>query len=346
MEIGSEFWKEDKKYIKENEECFLSGRTALDAILRDVKRQRNIASALLPSYCCHTMIEPVRRNGITVRFYDVFVQNGMLWADIPEPQEGELFYSMQYFGNENICYVNEDMKEWHCLWEVSIEDRTHNCFNLNHSTVADYEYASYRKWMALDGLAVARKRGGRFEGGAVQTNETYCRMRNRAFAIKRDFVDGANVEKSSFLDLFWEAEELLSAQYAGYRPDINTLIHFFHTDIEALRNKRRRNAKQLIQGINDIAELTVLTDLNAECPLFVAVAVENRDQFRQYMTEHQIYCPIHWPLSKEHEGISRRAKEVYQKELSLICDQRYGAHDIEREIRVIREYFHKEGKRS
>ena len=62
MEIGSEFWKYNKKYISENEELFLSGRTALDAIIKDILSEYRIESALLPSYCCHTMIEPFIRN--------------------------------------------------------------------------------------------------------------------------------------------------------------------------------------------------------------------------------------------------------------------------------------------
>ena len=63
-EIGSEFWKENKKYLNENERLFLSGRTALDAIIKDSKKEHIIKSALLPSYCCHTMIEPFLRNDI------------------------------------------------------------------------------------------------------------------------------------------------------------------------------------------------------------------------------------------------------------------------------------------
>ena len=52
--------------------------------------------------------------------------------------------------------------------------------------------------------------------------------------------------------------------------------------------------------------------------LFVPIILEHdlRDKLRKYLIEKQVYLPIHWPLEE-------RINNVFEKELSLICDQRY-----------------------
>ena len=46
-----------------------SGRTAIETVLRDIGNQAQ--KALLPSYCCESMIEPFYKTGIEVAFYPV-----------------------------------------------------------------------------------------------------------------------------------------------------------------------------------------------------------------------------------------------------------------------------------
>lgn len=354
MEIGSEFWKRHEKYVLENEELFLSGRTALNAILKDILSEGSVSSALLPSYCCHTMIEPFQKNKIPVRFYDVFIdEKGKLNADIPEPRKNEIFYVMQYFGNHDLCYTGSITKEleeqnWSGLWKISIEDTTHSCYYGGHEFKADYEFKSCRKWMALDGIAIARKKKGTFsvKPERWKVNRDFCHLRNKAFAIKNGFISEKSNCKSDFLDMFRESELLLSSDYEGYRPDVNTVIQYFTmemSDREQLREKRIENSKILIDGLKEIKEIMILLNYSDTliCPLFVPVIVpkDHRDSLRQYLIDHDIYCPVHWPLTEAHNNISERAREIYDRELSLICDQRYGKEDMEREVQVIWDYF-------
>ena len=56
-EIGSEFWKPLKQHVRDSESFYLSGRTALDVIIRDAIKSYGITSVLMPSYCCHTIME-------------------------------------------------------------------------------------------------------------------------------------------------------------------------------------------------------------------------------------------------------------------------------------------------
>ena len=60
---------------------------------------------------------------------------------------------------------------------------------------------------------------------------------------------------------------------------------------------------------------------------------KKRDKVRVEMIRENIYCPVHWPINKNYPY---QQTSYHDKELSLICDQRYGEEDIEHEIEVLR----------
>ena len=341
MEIGSEFWKNKKPYFNDNVFFCLSGRTALNAIVKDAIKIFGIKSALLPSYCCHTMIEPFVKNGIAVRFYDVYVNEyDILTADIPLPYKDEMLYIMKYFGDTDISYTGDgkDLSGW----AVTVEDLTHSCFCAGHESKADYCFASYRKWFAVDGIAAVWSKHSRLAKMFNREFEEYCSIRNDAFEQKTRYMAGEPIAKETYLDIFAKAEDLLSEHYEGCiaRPDsIGDLYRFIDT-IKDVAQTRRSNAYTLQQGLSDMDGIKCFVNFNdeAKCPLFVPILVKPalRDKLRSYLIQHEIYCPVHWPLSQYHSGISSRAKEVYDSELSLVCDQRYTKTDMALVIETIK----------
>lgn len=344
MEIGSEFWKNKKQYFKDTVSFCLSGRTALDAIVKDAIKAFGIKSVLLPSYCCHTMIEPFVKNGIAVRFYDVYVNEyDVLTADIPSPDKDEMLYIMRYFGDIDISYTGEgkDISEW----TVTIEDLTHSCFCVGYESKADYCFASYRKWFAVDGIAVVWSKHSRLANMFNREFEEYCSIRNDAFAQKARYMAGELIAKEVYLDTFAKAENLLNENYEGYmaKPDSIGDLYRFIENIKDVAQTRRNNAYTLQQGLSNIDGIRSFTNFDDEtkCPLFVPVLVEPalRDKLRSYLIQHEIYCPVHWPLSQYHLEISSRAKEIYNSELSLVCDQRYGMDDMKRIVSTIDDFF-------
>lgn len=343
-EIGSEFWKVDNQHIKHNETIFLSGRTALDAIVRDAVVTYGITAVLLPSYCCHTMIEPFLSNGIRVRFYDVYVaDDGILTAEIPSPGINEMLYIMKYFGDTGMRYEGEGNQA--SEWVVSVEDLTHSCFSAEYSSQADYWFASYRKWFAVDGIALAGKRNGKLSEPGRGQNIAYSFIRNQAFSMKQEFMDGKPVKKNGFLDMFKRAEKLLGEDYSDFRSGYEAVYDLFRfmDEIEGIRLKRRANARTLIEKLSGTESIKVFTDFrdDRKCPLFVPVLVEDgmRDSLRKFLISKDVYCPVHWPLSNQHTGISERAVKLYGQELSLVCDQRYDEDDMERTVALIREFL-------
>lgn len=338
-EIGSEFWNAGSQ--REDSVYLLSGRTALEFIIRDILRNHNINSVLLPSYCCHTMIEPFCRHGIHVRFYDVFCgDDGGLSADVPEIRKNDVFYYLTYFGFGRISGIPVD--EIRKQAEVIIEDCTHSWLTGNKLVCSDYSYTSYRKWTGFSGIALASKNNGVFTELPNKRSDKYCEMRRSAFAMKREYIETGVGDKQKFLSLFGEAEELLEEDYVGYLPEDRAVVELMNFDFRQTKYIRRKNALMLLEGLREIPEIKLLDkELSKyDTPLFVPILVpQDRQGLRKYLIEQSIYCPVHWPLSSYHEGISERAKELYEQELSLLCDQRYDAEDMNRIIKCIREYY-------
>lgn len=345
-EIGSEFWKTSKKHIKDNETIYLSGRTALDTITKDAIKSYGITSVLLPSYCCHTMIEPFSSNDINVRFYDVYIKDNVLVADIPAPKKNELLYVMKYFGDTDLQYEGEGKSLFG--WTATVEDLTHSCFsfeNYEKSSKADYWFTSYRKWFAAVGIAVAGKCDGKLLEPKNGINREYVQLRSKAFFLKQRFMTGECVDKQEFLNIFGEAENLLGDDYQDYGAayeDIYDLFQFMDK-IEKVRDIRRNNASVLIDGLKSIEGVGVFVDFkdSKKCPLFVPIAVEDdrRDSLKKYLISEKIYCPVHWPLPEQRGYITKRAEKIYRDELSLVCDQRYAVNDMERIVNAIHKFF-------
>lgn len=338
-EIGSEFW--DDGPVRRDKVYLLCGRTALEYIICDIVKHHRINSALLPSYCCYTMIEPFYRHNISVRFYDVYFdkKNG-LSAEVPEVQEKEIFYYMTYFGFDRLMGIDLQKVKKTCT--VLIEDRTHSWMIENTGCEADYSYISYRKWTGFDAIALASKESGTFSEFPKAIHTEYSRIKRQASSMKRAYIYSDIGEKQSFLDLFGEAETLLEKDYVGYQPTSETMAALLKLDIAYIAEVRRRNARFLVNELKDVPEIQLMfqTIEDEEVPLFVPILVrKDREELRKKLIDNSIYCPVHWPQSIYHKQSSSRAGELYQQELSLICDQRYDLDDMKRIVEQIRNYY-------
>lgn len=160
--------------------------------------------------------------------------------------------------------------------------------------------------------------------------------------MKRTYMYSDMEEKQSFLDLFGKAEKLLEMDYIGYQPTAETMAAFLKLDITYLIKIRQRNAGFLINALKDVPEIKLMfqTVEENEVPLFVPILIqENREKLKTYMINNSIFCPTHWPQSIYHKGLSKRAEELYRREFSLVCDQRYDLDDMERIVKHIRNYY-------
>ena len=334
-EIGSEFWnvplaREKNSVFPETVQWYLSGRSALQAIIGDLKVCRTVA---LPSWCCDSMIKPFTDAGFRVRFYPVFEEG----AFAQKPRfDCDVLYVMDYFGFIGDAPVLDDYRG------VVICDMTLSVFSGSRRD-ADYYFGSLRKWCGVWTGGYAWTENGHALPASMGDDLGYTALREQAMQIKNRYINrypdaaGRLVTDKTYLQLFNEAEEKL--EKLGPLPAAERDIRFagFLNEHE-IRTRRRENAGILMGAF---PEWLVFPQLREnDCPLFVPIIVPDgrRNDLRKYLMQNEIYCPVHWPVSSYHK-LTEKDCFLYENELSLVCDQRYGKEDMERLTALIRIYW-------
>lgn len=319
LEIGSEFQKQNIENGKgialpQNGSYVFSGRTAFDAVL---SYEPKIESVLLPAYCCESMLVPFKEKGICIKFYDV---NFNEKVNISITDSSDALVWCDYFGFHN------DMPEYDGL---VIEDITHSLLSEKQfHERSDYLVASLRKWEPI------------ICGGYSSVNtdypeppEEFLKKKLYAMELKKDYLETFDHNlKERYLGLYKESNQWLANNYTGLSIDDYSLNYIKHVDVEKQRSIRRSNASVLYDGLAKCVQFMFPED-SMDCPLFVPIILhEKRDYVRQYLIDNDIYCPVHWP----HPDANCESN-LYDIELSLICDQRYNETDMERIVSVVKE---------
>lgn len=342
-EIGSEF-ELDSTFAASGSGMFsgigkdyaltFSGRTAIETVLRDFGRA---GRAMLPSYCCDSMIEPFRKAGFSVGFYTVSF-DGTLTMDFDAAADCDVLLFCHYFGFSHAVPSAALCDAIHGRGGIIIEDMTHSLLSAQPvCTQSDYYAASLRKWFPVYSGGICVKKEGSLRCRPQQQPDAgILREKHTAMTMKRDYLRGdRSVCKQDFLKQYGDFNTWLGQHYSGLAMDAESEQLLARLDIDAIRKRRTENAHALyagLRGLKGIAPLFAEADM--QCPLFVPVLIdrEKRAAVRQRLTDAAVYCPIHWPRT-ENGGSS----VLYDTELSLICDQRYTPADMQRIIQILSE---------
>ena len=331
-EIGSEFWleREPKSSFHGEEDCYvLSGRTAIDLIIQNIlSKKGSVYNAYLPAWCCDSMIEPFTTSGVKVELYDMSFDQ-TLHYHVDTRKKTDIFFVCNYFGYENTI-DREIIRHFKQKGAIVVYDRTHSLLMENDLPDADYSFASIRKWMGVLSGAVVY---------GVKKNDLkpcpYLDSKEKAMRMKKAFIEGDDsIDKQSFLDLYSEFGHSLADDYQNYEMDDFSQTIYLSENFLEMRHKRRENATYLHSHLNT-ATLGKLS--NKAVPLFVPIFFENKEQrnlVRKRLIDAQIYCPIHWPKNNLITP-EMKVNQIFDKELSLICDQRYDIGDMKRMIEQI-----------
>lgn len=327
-EIGSEFWDvpltdDENGLFGRGTQWYISGRSALKAILGCLSSCR---TASLPYWCCESMIKPFIDTGIGVSFYHAYRTDGQP----PEPDtDCDIILLMDYFGYSSRPTALDGYKG------TVIRDTTHSLFSRDY-TDADYYFGSLRKWCGVKtgGYAFSKDCTKISEG--ENADPVYSSLRRKAMTWKSEYISGLHRDKG-YLAIYAEAEKMLES-YGIVQADPDDISDACHIDIGFVRKKRRGNAAILMEGLKNMLMFPTLED--TDCPLFVPVIVPDgkRDELRCLLTSAEIYCPIHWPLSQYHSP-DETSMCIYNNELSLVCDQRYSANDMDRIVETVKKFL-------
>ena len=319
-EIGSEFHRmplEDGQglFYPRKGSLVFSGRTAIEAVLYRLPKAK---SALLPSYCCESVIEPFRRAGIEIRFFDVTYQDGI---NIRLCDTADILLWCNYFG---YCI------EMPIFTGIIIEDITHSLLSEQQCHAnSNYLVASIRKWEPINC-------GGYCSVNVDYNNppENFVSKKQKAMQLKEKYLSGEDEKiKETFLTMFKDSNSWILENYSNLAIDSWSQYFLSHVNVETQRKRRRDNAHVLYDGLKGKVNF-LFSKEDMDCPLFVPVLFpERRDEIRQKLIENKIYCPVHWKKPKDCES------NIYDMELSLICDQRYTENDMERVVSTIQKFL-------
>lgn len=333
-EIGSEFWDvpvtEKKNHLfPASVQWFLSGRSALRAIVRELKQCSTVA---MPSWCCDSMKAPFEKEGMKVSFYPVCPTKTGLVQKIR--MDCDVLFLMDYFG-----YTARpvDLKNYK---GIIVRDVTHSILSEAYSD-ADYYFGSLRKWCGVWTGGYAWTGDGHSLRIDASNAQPYISLREEAMKRKETYIHlcdyGMEPEKSGkdYLKVFEAAEEHLEDCPVASAAERDKPLAI-RLDVETIRARRRENARTLMNAFEEQLVFPALGE--RDCPMFVPILVPRgkRNALRQFLIGQRVYCPIHWPVERQSE---ERQGTLYEDELSLVCDQRYTKDDMSRIVEAIREFW-------
>ena len=309
---------------------YSSGRAALRAILSVAGDQHAIL--LLPSYLCSSVTQTVLDAGWRYQFYAV---RHDFYPDMPDllakmkKTQGTAVLLINYFGLLNLEETVMEIRH-HARTTVIVDD-VQRLFGFAMETDFDFCFTSLRKWLSVP------------DGGLVKCGATHRDVKLPVYAEVLPFTSyklAGNLLKSFSqvipdslcLELLRQGEGLLDEHYVGGMSSVTELL-LRAMDIQKAARQRQANAAVLHRGLEQLGIRHIYQ--SEAVPLFVPIFLDpkRRDKVKQAFFKEKIFCPVHWPQSKA--GLSGDS-DFYATELSLICDQRYGAQDMERQLAVLR----------
>lgn len=324
--ISSELLKLKERELESSNIKFSSGRSALFSILCDIEKKRGIKGRiLLPSYLCNSITQTIIDAEWRFDFYEL---DSTLHIELDSSDafsNYDTILLINYFGLLDLDNDISILRKL-CTHLVIIEDDVQAFYNMEYSK-ADYSFCSLRKWFPCIDGAITKP------SNIPPLNKKCSLWSHYKFAGNILKSYSGYVDDSLILELLRHGENLLENEYLTECSSVSRII-FSNLKLERIAQIRKENAKVLHC---ELARMNIPHLYNEDAvPLFIPIFIENRDELRKDFFDRKIFTPKHW----EWVSNSLNGKcAIYDIELSLICDQRYGKEDMDRQISVIRDFI-------
>ena len=360
-EIGSNFWISSSELMKGNTKpitpyefnCIGSdyvwmstGRSALSFVIDTITKRNpaNTKIVLIPSFTCHTVIEPFIFAGYKVEIFSIDINlcaSGDDLLKIVKQKNVSVVLLHRYFGFETIINLSYFINEVKKLGVIIIDDITQCLFSKLQFINADYIVCSVRKWLGIPdgGFAVCAE--GVFLDKPINTDDALLKVKIEASLLKYNYLFHNIGSKRIYLSKFEYAEELLDNQKEYFLIGDFSLKVLSRLDMDKLKTDRRMNYQHLLDGLRGLSSIElVFKDLpRTATPLYCPVRTKNRKFLQSYLAKNDIYAPIIWPKSTCLLDISNETQSLYEELLCLPIDQRYGICDMNRIIECIGRFY-------
>ncbi len=288
---------------------FATGRGALRGIIRAIRKNHDIQCMSVPNYICDSVTQALQQEQVPYEFYEV----GTDLYPSAEPT-GDVVLLVNYFGMVDVSAWIERIKQTNPE-TIVIVDNVQNYYGQDILN-ADYLFNSFRKWFPLPDGAEVIAHGTPVEIPTMEEANHFAALKIAGNYLKNYSVD---IPESIALQLIQSGEEQLDTTDAIIGCSAFTAANCKVLDYEVIAGRRKANAAYIHERLQTLGISHIWNDWGT--PLFVPVFLpHHRDEVRRKMFAHQIFTPIHWPWVSE---ALNGKNELYETELSLICDQRY-----------------------
>lgn len=327
LRSNAPFLGRDPGFVEDDWRLFRSGRDAMRALSRALGPR----PVLLPALCCESMLVPFDQTGCRVGFYRL---DGELRADeadvLRKAGPGTLLVYLSYFGVRP--FSDAFLQRLRDGGVLLAEDRTQDLPipRAPGGFAPDAVFASLRKWAALpEGGMLKCERA--VESGRVDSRfGDLCR---EAMEKKTRWLESGDPAcKAECLRLIAQAEALLDvpgepvAMSGAYRELLRSL------DLPAIGRIRQRNCARLAERLEPLrlaGKLRFVSDSPEASALYFPILLEDREPVKRALWARGFYHPVIWPEPEAVSGVCPVSRRVADHMLALLCDQRYGAAEMD-----------------
>lgn len=316
---------------------FDTGRSALLNILRNISHKK----VLLPNYICQSIVDVFLSLGAEIEYFSVNQDMTINLQDLSNKicSGFDVLFFVNYFGHIQSLPVLSKVQDMAKKYNITIiEDTTHSIFSQKF-TIGDYCIASLRKWFALPDGAVAYSFSNKMKDYSENNiNAEFSNIRKQAMELKFSAIKNKSNDES-YLKYFQRAEKCIENQQNIYTISDYSLNILKFYKYELMKKKRRDNFLYLEQNIKNDKIRKIIKYDSSNVYLFYPIYIRDRENFRQYLFENNIFCPVHWPLIQQTEKNIKYYPYDFQKNIiSLIVDQRYTQDDMQKMTNIINQY--------
>lgn len=360
-EIGSNFWINPNESFVDKplgtpkqfgcegvDYVWLStGRSAISFAIKTIEENNPLLKkkVALPPFTCHTVIEPFLRAGYNVYYYPI-EENMVVSSDaimkIVKEQDASIVLFHRYFGFSTLdSQIDELCDTMRAMGKYTIEDCTQCLYSIFPKSCADFFVGSIRKWHGTPdgGFVVSRKM---FLGGKpTKTDERLEKAKTEASYAKYNYMFNHEGDKSTFLQMYRKAEDILIEQNEFRSICKTSCILQSNLAIDLLIDSRRRNFKTLLAGMTNLAEVDVMFDEIPDnvVPLYFPIFVNDRSALQKELVKHNIYAPVVWPKADCLGEVCETAESLYNHLLCIPVDQRYDSDDMKYILETIINFY-------
>ena len=295
-----------------------SGRSSLKLILKSGLKDKKF---LVPDYLCKIIIDILKEFDVRYSFYNV---NEDLSVDEKslKRQKFDALYVINYFGQKNSLpnqLKRDDL--------IVIEDDVFSPMLPGPG--------NSRRWIGFNSL---RKVTYLADGSLIQSTQKlipdlidgqeagFSKVKYEAKRIKYEYLHRQKNSEQKYLQIFQRAEAMLDRQRSIHSISKKSLFNLFgfYSNLEQEQAVRQANYQVLDRFLQDYK-----IAIKPRYFSFYVLALDRRDELREFLFSHKIFLPVHWPKIK---GLSN---PLYDRVLSIPLDSRYTEKDMKRTAQLI-----------